>query len=132
QERLAGLPEALGATEMLFASAQIAFAGAVYPDAIRAAAEAIAAIGAATPRGLGNMRFAALAGVAPGSPFFPAAHHDGGAPWVAVGPEAAALAVEATNDQRPTTNDQRAALARPAALIEGHDVGLQTSKQADK
>jgi uncharacterized protein len=144
QERLAGLPEALGATEMLFASAQIAFAGAVYPDAIRAAAETIVAIGAATPRGLGNMRFAALAGAAPGSPFFPAAHHDGGAPWVAVGPEAATLAVEATENLMPIqtrgqgdkeTNAEQSdrfslsphllvSLSQLTALIEGHDARI--------
>jgi uncharacterized protein (UPF0210 family) len=96
-DRLAALPEALAATDMLFAAAQLTGPdGVVYPDMLRASAEAIVAISKATPGGMGNMRFAALAGVSPGSPFFPAAYHDGGAPWVAVGPEAAALAVEAT------------------------------------
>jgi len=100
-ERLDALPDAIAATETLFASAPIAGGdGAVRPETIRAAAAAIAAIGARTPDGFGNLRFAAAACVAPGSPFFPAAYHDGGRPWVAVGPEAAALAVEATQDLR--------------------------------
>jgi uncharacterized protein (UPF0210 family) len=108
-ERLAALPEAIAATETVFASAPIALAGEVRPEVIHAAAAAIAAIGAGTPDGFGNLRFAASACVGPGSPFFPAAYHDGGAPWVAVGPEAAALAVEATttDDRRPTTDDRR-------------------------
>jgi uncharacterized protein (UPF0210 family) len=138
-ERLAALPEALAATERLFAAAQIAgVGGTIYPDMIQAAAATIVAIGAATPGGLGNLRFAALAGVAPGSPFFPAAHHDGGAPWLAVGPEAAALAIEATTDELPfedrgsriedrrTTTDagSRQALARLTELIEQHDAQI--------
>src|SRR5947199_41258 len=72
----------------------------------RGAAGATVAIGATTPGGLGNMRFAALAGVAPGSPFLPAAYHDGVAPWNAVGPEAAALAIQATADCRLQNGDR--------------------------
>jgi hypothetical protein len=45
---------------------------------------------------VGNLRVAALAQVPAGSPFFPASWHDGGAPWLAIGPEAAALAWQAT------------------------------------
>jgi uncharacterized protein (UPF0210 family) len=143
-DRLSALPEAIQATESLFASAQIAGADGIRHETIRAAAEAIAAIGASTPDGLGNMRFAASACVAPGSPFFPAAYHDGGAPWIAVGPEAASLAVEATQfnkDQetrRPgdqETNDARSAshslspllpvpFSRLTALIEHHDADI--------
>ena len=96
-ERLAALPDALAGTERVFAAAQVAGVdGAIYPDMIQAAAATVVAIGAATPGGLGNLRFAALAGVPPGAPFFPAAYHDGGAPWIAVGSEAAFLAVRAT------------------------------------
>jgi uncharacterized protein (UPF0210 family) len=141
-ERLAALPDALAATRMLFAAAQIAGPdGVVYPDMIRAAAETIVAIGAATPDGLSNMRFAALACVAPGSPFFPAAYHDGGAPWIAIGPEAAALATEVTKDERRKTADEaeRAGfvprpsplaptmLAQLTTLIEQHDARISTA-----
>jgi uncharacterized protein (UPF0210 family) len=73
------------------------------------------------------MRFAALAGVAPGSPFLPAAYHDGVAPWIAVGPEAAALAVQATADCRSQNGDrgwQQSAIYNLQSAIETHDVQI--------
>ncbi|MFQ3631598.1 DUF711 family protein [Roseiflexus sp.] len=97
-DRLASLAEALAATEIVFASAQLAGRdGRVDATAIAAAARVVATLSSATPNGFGNLRFAALASVAPGSPFFPASYHSGGEPWLAVGPEAAALAVEAAH-----------------------------------
>ena len=140
-ERLRALPEALAATTSLFASAQIASAdGSIRHESIRAAAQAIAEISAGTPDGLGNLRFAASACVAPGSPFFPAAYHDGGAPWVAIGPEAATLAVQATSDgmgeafaqneaqQQSSVISANASPLRPltqfTALIEQHDAAI--------
>jgi len=140
-ERLVQLADGIAATQALFASARIAGRDGIADHAaIRAAAQAIIAIGAATEHGFGNMRFAALAGVAPGSPFFPAAYHHGDGPWIAVGPEAAALAVDSTTDQRPTTNDEKdpafvlrpssfvlAALARLTTLIEQHDAQIASA-----
>ncbi len=135
-ERLAALPEAIVATAGLFASAPIADAeGRLRPATIRLAAEAIAKIGANTEHGFGNLRFAASAFVGPGSPFFPAAYHAGGAPWLAVGPEAAALAVEATKNQEPRTNNQAgtsqsvlgswfSVLPSLTTLIEQHDARI--------
>ena len=132
-ERLDALPEAIAATETLFASAPIATAdGTVRPETVRAAAAAIAAIGARTADGFGNLRFAASACVGPGSPFFPAAYHDGGAPWIAVGPEAAALAVEATTDRQEETMTvvgRRSSIATErlealTSLIERHDARI--------
>src|SRR6476469_8009048 len=99
-ERLGQIAEGIAATQTLFASARIGGRDGIADHAaIRAAAQAIIAIGAATEHGFGNMRLAALACVAPGSPFFPAAFHHGDRPWIAVGPEAAALAVEAIEDK---------------------------------
>jgi uncharacterized protein (UPF0210 family) len=130
-ERLAALPKAIAATGMLFAAAPLTGPdGAIYPDMVRAAAEAIVATGAATPGGLGNMRFAALAGVAPGSPFFPAAYHDGGAPWIAVGPEAAALAFEATqalSSSRMQTINRGERRDREDSEEQRHDTQLSAS-----
>ncbi|ABU56830.1 protein of unknown function DUF711 [Roseiflexus castenholzii DSM 13941] len=98
-DRLASLAEALAATAIVFASARIAGRnGNVNAAATAAAARVVAALASATPNGFGNLRFAALASVAPGSPFFPASYHSGGEPWLAVGPEAAALAVEAARE----------------------------------
>lgn len=116
-ERLAALPDAIVATEALFASAPLTGPdGQLRPEMIEGAAAAMVAIGARTANGFGNLRFAAAAMVAPGSPFFPAAAHDGGAPWLAVGPEAAALAVEAGNDASTLT-----------ALIEQHDARISAA-----
>jgi uncharacterized protein (UPF0210 family) len=90
------LPDAIGATENVFASAIIAepMTGVSLP-AVRLAAEVIRRCSTLTPDGFGNQRFAALANVPAGSPFFPAAYHDGGSPVVSVGVEAADLAVSA-------------------------------------
>ncbi len=127
-DRLAALPEAIHATESLFASALIAGAdGIIRHETIRATAEAIAAIGASTPDGLSNLRFAASACMAPGSPFFPAAYHDGGAPWIAIGPEAAALAVEAIADCRLQIADweaRQSAIYNLQLAIEMHDARI--------
>jgi uncharacterized protein (UPF0210 family) len=136
-DRLLALPDALAATEALFASAAIAAPdGTPRPENIRAAAATITATAAGTPDGLGNMRFAAAACVGPGSPFFPAAYHDGGAPAIAIGPEAAALAIEAVRengDQETNDNWRReiswsallqVAPSRLTALIEQHDAAI--------
>jgi uncharacterized protein (UPF0210 family) len=142
-ERLGQLADGIAATQALFASARIAGSdGSADHAAIRAAAQAIIAISAATEHGFGNMRFAASACVAPGSPFFPAAYHQGDGPWIAVGPEAAALAVETTNDEGQRTNDRDGdlssfvhrpssivptALARLTTMIEQHDACIGTA-----
>jgi uncharacterized protein len=133
-ERLAALPAALAGTERVFAAAQIAGVdGAIYPDMIQATAATIVAIGAATSGGLGNLRFAALAGVAPGAPFFPAAYHDGGAPWIAVGSEAAVLAVEAAElrmkNEELRNGSDHAHFAILTQLIEQHDAQITVALQ---
>lgn len=122
-DRLPQIAEAIASTEVVSASAQIAGRdGLTDPVALQAAAEAIVAIAAATPNGLGNLRFAALACVGPGSPFFPAAYHDSGAPWIAIGPEAAALAIEAA--QYSQEEHHADPYARLTALIEQHDAAI--------
>ncbi len=93
------LPEILAATQSVFATAHIVdpAQGSIDGRAIRAAAQVIQAA-AAIENGFGNLRFAALANVLPGTPFFPAAYHDGGAPSFALAIEAADLAVTACHD----------------------------------
>ncbi|QCK16782.1 DUF711 family protein [Mangrovivirga cuniculi] len=49
----------------------------VMPKSIQAAAETIMAIAQNSERGIGNFRFTASANVPPGTPFFPAAYHEG-------------------------------------------------------
>lgn len=95
-DHFAVLPEVFAATRNVFAAGEIAAPGyGVSLPAVRAAAEVVHRCAALDPNGFGNLYFAALANVPPGSPFFPAAYHDGGSPAFAFATEAADLAVEA-------------------------------------
>lgn len=138
-DRLPLLAEALAATDTVFASARIAgHDGQLDPAAITATAQLMTTLAATTPGGFGNLRFAALACVAPGSPFFPASYHSGGEPWLAIGPEAAALAVEAAQEaageyagrsaQSVAARTQRFAQYL-TARIEAHDTHIHTALQ---
>jgi uncharacterized protein (UPF0210 family) len=88
--------EALAATKNAF------FSGLMTTDdrrvslpAIRQCAQVIQRASAISPDGFSNLRFAALANVGPGSPFFPAAYHQGGETTFALATEAADLALVA-------------------------------------
>jgi uncharacterized protein (UPF0210 family) len=61
---------------------------------VRLCAEVIQRSAAISPDGFANLRFAALANVPAGAPFFPAAYHAGDEPSFALATEAADLAVE--------------------------------------
>ncbi|MBL8058782.1 MAG: DUF711 family protein [Anaerolineales bacterium] len=104
------IPEALGATENVFAAAVMAEAGlGVSVAAVRLIADVIQRCAELTPDGFGNLRFAALANVPAGVPFLPAAYHAGGPAAVALGLEAADLAVTACAGAA-TLDEARAAL----------------------
>jgi len=92
------LPEMFAATQAVFATAHIVdpATGVIDGAAVRGAARVIREA-SHIDAGFGNLRFAALAHVLPGTPFFPAAYHDGGAPAFAVATEAADLAVAASH-----------------------------------
>ncbi len=106
------IPEALRVTEHIFAAGLITEAATgISLPAVRWAAEVIQRCAMLTPDGFGNLRFSALANVPPGSPFFPAAYHDGGAPVFAIGVEAADLAVTACQEAT-SLSDARARLLR--------------------
>lgn len=98
------LPELLRATQSIFTSINITYqtTGAITidGDAIRGAARAIKGIATAEPDGFANLRFAALANVDPGTPFFPTAYYSGGPPAFAIATEAADLALSACTDAR--------------------------------
>jgi uncharacterized protein (UPF0210 family) len=90
------IPEIIGATQNVFASAIIAEPEAgVHLPGVRLAADIIRGCATLSPDGSANLRFAALANVAPGAPFFPAAYASAGRPRCAVAVEAAPLAVSA-------------------------------------
>jgi len=92
----AAIPDMVAATEYVFASGWMASraAGLSLP-AVRACAEIIHALGPQDQHGFANLFFAALANVPAGTPFFPAAYHDGSVPTFAIATEAADLAVSA-------------------------------------
>jgi uncharacterized protein (UPF0210 family) len=86
----------LAATKNVFVSAIIATAkDGIDTQAVRASAEIIQRAATLEPDGFANLRFAALANVPDGSPFFPAAYHAGSKPAFAIAPQAADLAVDA-------------------------------------
>jgi uncharacterized protein len=89
-------PDAIAASKNIFFSGIMASAkDGVYLPAMRACAEVIIRNATISKDGFANLRFAALANVLPGSPFFPAAYHDAEQPTFALALEAADLAVEA-------------------------------------
>lgn len=67
------------------------------PAAATVAARVMADLARTTSGGIGNLRFAAIANVRPGTPFFPAGYHDG-PEALAVGMEAAGLVEAAARD----------------------------------
>ena len=90
------IPEALASTQNAFFSGLLTTADRrVSLPAIHQCAEIIQRAGVISPDGFANLRFAALANVPAGSPFFPAAYHQGSEPAFALAMEAADLAVTA-------------------------------------
>ncbi|HET7145112.1 MAG TPA: DUF711 family protein [Anaerolineales bacterium] len=95
-ESYAVIPEAISSGENIFFGGVIADRkNGISLQAIRACAKIIQQASTITPDGFGNLRFAALANVKAGAPFFPAAYHDSDEPAFAVATESADLAVEA-------------------------------------
>lgn len=114
RERLHQLADAMAATQALFASVQLTPNGQIDEATIGQMAVMTHQLARDVPGGVGNLRVAALAMVPAGSPFFPAAWHDGQAPWLAIGPEAAALAWQAT---RPLAEVAVDAPERPHLVV---------------
>jgi len=85
----------LAATKDTFLAGTVANRDGVSLTAVRRCAQIIQQAATITPDGFTNLRFAALANVQAGTPFFPAAYHSGGAPVFSLATEAADLAVEA-------------------------------------
>jgi uncharacterized protein (UPF0210 family) len=103
--------EALAATRSTFFTATLAQKSntpylSLSLPAIRASSEIISKAATLSPDGFANLRFGALANVNSGSPFFPAAYHEGSHPAFALAIEAADLAVNAFYDA-PTLAEGR-------------------------
>jgi hypothetical protein len=103
----AAIPDALAATQNAFFAGSLTTSdGHISLPAVRLCAEVIHRAAGFTPNGFTNLRFAALANVPAGSPFFPAAYHRGGEPAFAIATEAADLAVSAFRQARTVLEAQ--------------------------
>ena len=115
------IPEAIAHTQNIFFSGVMADShNGISLEAVRACAQVIVKCAPLTPDGFANLRFAALANVLPGAPFFPAAYHQGDRPAFAIATEAADLAVDAFKNAK-TLNEGRDTLV---AMLEEHAVNL--------
>ena len=93
-ERLDGIADLLAETPALNATVQIAtMEHGLRAEAALPTARVMKRLAAETEEGFGNFRFALLACVAPGGPFFPAAYHEG-ASSLSVGMQGAGIVAE--------------------------------------
>jgi uncharacterized protein (UPF0210 family) len=105
----------------------------VHREGARTATSAILALANANPDGSANFRFAAVANMPPGSPFFPGGYHDG-PPSFSIGLESASLVHDAFDGApdpgagesrlRDSMNKEYAPLER-VALEVAKDVGFE-------
>ena len=122
------IPEMLAATRSVFFTGLMTLdGGGVSLPAVRRCADIIARVSGLSPDGFTNLRFAALANVPAGTPFFPAAYHSGALPAFALATEAADLAVEAFRSGDGASLDQ----AREALVesLEAHARRLEQTAQ---
>jgi uncharacterized protein (UPF0210 family) len=96
------IPEAIAGSEDIFFSGAMTknndgkpSESKIYIAAVKACADVIVKCAPLDPNGFSNLRFAALANVRAGAPFFPAAYHDGDEPAFAIAVESADVAVDA-------------------------------------
>ena len=93
------IPALLAATEILFATVEIAdIQGNIDTGRCQQAARLIKTVSQLLPNGFGNLYLAALANCPPGSPFFPVAYHQGGPAHFAVAVESADIALQAIQE----------------------------------
>lgn len=90
------IPALLAATEVLFATVEIADTqGNINTARCQQMTQLIQTVSQISPNGFGNLYLAALANCPPGSPFFPVAYHGGGPAHFAIAVESADLALQA-------------------------------------
>ncbi|MBI5943771.1 MAG: DUF711 family protein [Chloroflexi bacterium] len=106
------IAEAIAASENVFFSGVAADKkNGISLQAIQACARIIQQASTITPDGFANLRFAALANVKAGSPFFPAAYHDKDEPAFAIATESADLAVRAFGKGQSLDEGRKALIA---------------------
>lgn len=103
------IPEAIAASEDIFFGGAMTEDNNIHLSQVKACAEIIVKCAPIDPNGFANLRFAALANVNAGAPFFPAAYHDSDEPAFAIAVESADLAVNAFTEGS-TLDEGRSAL----------------------
>ena len=94
-------------TKSLYGTVVVTNSDGVNWPATRAAARVIKQLSEKTPHSEGNFRFAAIANVPPGSPFFPAAYDTGGGHRFSVALESATTVAAAFNGATDYANAKR-------------------------
>jgi uncharacterized protein (UPF0210 family) len=118
---------AASTTNTSFSAFMASAAQGIHHRSIQAAAEAIAAIAHGTPGGEGNFRFCATAFCPPGTPFFPAAYHEGPRAF-SIGLESPRLLLAALEDTTTPAEAERSMRTRlNAALTPIEDLGERIS-----
>lgn len=121
------IPQILAIAPAIFLGGVMADAQAgISLPAVRACARTIRDLAPITPDGFTNLRFAALANVPPGSPFFPAAYHAGDEPAFALATEAADLIVDAVNEADSLEQTRR----RIVSALEENSARLEQTSEA--
>jgi len=111
-ESYSAIIEGMQASENVFFGGEMASKKmGVSLAAIKACAQVIQKASTVTPDGFANLRFAALANVKPGAPFFPAAYHDQNKPAFAIATESANLAVDAFANAKSMEEGRHALIA---------------------
>jgi uncharacterized protein len=111
-ESYAVIPEAISASENIFFGGVMADKkNGISLQATHSCAKIIQRASTITPDGFANLRFAALANVKSGAPFFPAAYHEGDKPAFAIAVESADLAVDAFSGRQTMDEGRRDLIA---------------------
>lgn len=110
------IPESIAASENIFFGGVMADNENIHLAQVKACAEIIVRNALLDVNGFANLRFAALANVKAGAPFFPAAYWNGDEPAFAIAVESADVAVKAF-ETGSSLGESRSALI---SEIEGH------------
>ncbi len=122
------IPEALAATQSIFFGGVMADAArGINMATLRLCAKVITDAAPVEPNGFANLRFAGLVNVRPGSPFFPAAYHEGETPAFAIATESADLAVDAFAGASSVEEGRKALVA----AIEKHAQAMARAARAE-
>jgi uncharacterized protein (UPF0210 family) len=115
------LARILASTQTLEGTVVIASDDGIHQDGIREAGSLIHDLAENTPESLGNFRFAAIAMVPPGTPFYPASYHLSADHTFAIGLQSAnivAAAISSTRDPEQAQNNIEASLGNWARDLE--------------